>query len=401
MNVNHSWRATAIAGLVVACCIASAAHTLSVQQIDWGAATGGYLVQNSDWGTVTIRFQPGDEKEFVAGPGGLSGYLQVVTFSGTGTPAYNWAVSNMLIVIPSSSTLDERLPDSFTFNIGLPRGFDASIDTVYSAGMVITATPLTEMPNIPLVQVAVTHVTWVWSNGLAGQVEPPPAQNFVAFADDNNEKFESKIKIKETDVEAVNEELNGCGPGAAARSLKYLQKQGLINLNQTVQQVYDTLKGANYMMTDLGVNGKGTTNANFQAGKDKYSQNRNLKIETDATATSPFIKSDVMDAMNAGADVEIVFDKGKNDKDQDMLGHIAFVSEIILTRDKKTEDVTSFKVKFIDDPNQGNGKAENRLNGNWLEFTVTRGSDQKEKIDLKGWGKGATLTQFFVEAVKK
>ena len=93
---------------------------------------------------------------------------------------------------------------------------------------------------------------WIWGNGLAGEVTPSTAENFVAFADDTSVKLEAKIKIKETDVEAIDEEINGCGPGGAARSLRYLAQQKLITLNQTGQQVYNTLKTKNYMNTRSG-----------------------------------------------------------------------------------------------------------------------------------------------------
>ena len=56
-------------------------------------------------------------------------------------------------------------------------------------------------------------------------------------------------------------------------------------------------------------------------------------------------------------------------------------------------------MKYIDDPRQGNSKAENE--GHWLEFDVTYDNQMRETIVLKGWGPGATLDQFFLEKVNK
>ena len=398
----QNWASLVRCTLVLAATTLSAAawaHTFTINQIDWRSDTGGYLVQNSEWGTVNIQFLPGDESEFVFTPAGFIGYVQVVTSLAAGAP-YNWAVENMLMLFPSASDFDGRLPDSFSFNLGVPRGHDVTLDHEFRVAVLITPHPLTSMPYVPLYLesyiVPVIHEDWLWGNGLAGEVVPSTAENFVAFADDTNVKTEAKIqKIKESDIEAIDEEINGCGPGGAARSLRYLAQQNLIKLNQTGPQVYNTLKTKAYMNTGLGAGGKGTTNDNFQKGKDAYSKALNLKVMTDTTATAGVLQTDIMDPMNKGADVEIVIKRGKNDKGEDQLGHIAFVSEIILTRDKKTDDVTSFKVKYIDDPRQGNGKAENE--GHWLEFDVTYDNQHRETIVLKGWGPGATLDQFFLE----
>ena len=56
-------------------------------------------------------------------------------------------------------------------------------------------------------------------------------------------------------------------------------------------------------------------------------------------------------------------------------------------------------MKIIDAPTQ-DGKTE-RNRDLWLEFTVTKQDDKPEVISLKGWGKDATLTAFFVEKASK
>ena len=203
----------------------------------------------------------------------------------------------------------------------------------------------------------VSQENWLWSNGYAGEIAPSLAQNFVAAPDPPDAVLKAKTTVKEDEVIAIAEEINRCGPGAATRSLNYLAQQKLIKLTQSPLQVYDTLKSKNYMDTDPV---KGTTNMNFEKGKNAYAKKFGLKVETDGTYTSSFIVNDVMEPMKAGADVEVFFDKGKNQQMQDMMGHIAFVSEIELTRDPKAEDVKSFKVKIIDCPVQDGKTQKNR-----------------------------------------
>jgi hypothetical protein len=370
------------------------AHTFAIHQVSWLSDDGGYLVQNSEWGTANIQFVSGDEAEFFPCGSDYCGYIQVVTSSGINAMPH-WAVANMLLIL-ASGDLDGRLPDSFAFNLGLPRGYDAGSDSDYRAGVLITPTPLSSMPAIPLNAVPVTQENWLWSNGYAGEVVPSIAQNFVAAADPPDEVLKAKIAIKEEEVVAIAEEINRCGPGGATRSLSYLAQQKLIKLKQTPLEAYDTLKSKNYMNTDPV---KGTTNINFEKGKNAYSGLYKLPIETDGTYTSTFIVKDVMEPMKAGADVEVIFDKGKNELKQDMMGHIAFVSEIELTRDPKTEDVKSFKVKIIDSPVQDGKTKKNRTL--WLNFTVTKEGTKPEMVTLEGWGTGASFTNFFVEKVTK
>jgi hypothetical protein len=155
-------------------------HTFTVHQINWlsAASSSGYLVQNSEWGSVNIQFAPGDEAEFFPCGVNYCGYLQVVAAPGVAAVP-QWAVANMLLVV-SSGEFGGRMPDSFAFNLGVPRDFDASMDFGYSAGVVMTSAPLGNIPSIPLEALTVTKEDWLWGNGLVGEVVPPVAQNFVA-----------------------------------------------------------------------------------------------------------------------------------------------------------------------------------------------------------------------------
>jgi hypothetical protein len=369
------------------------AHSFTIHQVNWLSDKGGYLVKNSEWGTVNIQFVPGDEAEFQPCGDNYCGYVQVITSDGI-TAAPNWAVANMPLVIPSGG-FDGRLPDSFAFNLGLPRGFDAGLDPYYSAAVVITPMQLNSPPPILLALTAVTQEDWLWGNGYAGEVIPPTAQNFVLADAPADEVVTATLKIKEDDVVVIAEEINRCGPGSAARSLKYLAAQKLIEIKQSSNEVYDTLKGKKYMDTDPVT---GTTGDNFCKGKNAYATKFKVKVQTGATATSPFIVDEVIKPMKDGAGVEISFDKGKNG-DKSLGNHLAFVSEIQLTRDPKTEDVKSFKVKILDDPKQDGKTMKNR--SLWLNFKVTKKGTDPEVITLDGWGKDATLNQFWVEIAGK
>ena len=88
--------------------VSALAHTLAIHQVSWLSADGGYLVQNSEWGTANVQFVPGDEAEFFSCGSNYCGYIQVVTSSGI-TAAPNWAVANMLLIVSSGISMEDSL----------------------------------------------------------------------------------------------------------------------------------------------------------------------------------------------------------------------------------------------------------------------------------------------------
>jgi hypothetical protein len=383
--------------LVLGTAAPASAGSLSINQVSWLSSLGGYLAQYSEWGTANFQIGPGDTSLFTPSGSGYFGYLQVATNANGGDGANNWAVQNKLMVFNSINDFQGRLPETMTFNLGVSRGMDLSGATGYRATIFVTSAPLASMPSIDLhgsqYAVSVGQDQWLFGGGAqdqgsptysgqAGQATPPLAVNYLGAAVADTKKSGQKIAVKDTDIAAVDEEVNGCGPAAKARSILYLKQLGLLKTNDAAQKIYDDLKSDTYMKTKLGAGLKrGTTEKNFIDGANKYSTDKKLGLKTEKSLTPGSVEL----ALENKEDVEIHVYWGKNGT-TDLGGHIAFVSEIVVYRDDRF-NVTGYEVKIIDDPTQGDSKAENR--SRWLKF---------DKDDnLAGFGTGAKLEHFYEE----
>lgn len=392
----------------LAACLCLSAYafssTLTINQVDWLQGSGGFLAQNSEWGFANFQFGPGDQGQFFSdGVGGFYGYVQLLTNPNAGSGSNNWAVQNKLMVFKDSTAFEGRLPDGITFNLGVPRGEDLTGNPNFRAYAFVTVIPLASMPIVDIsgaqYQVAVGKEEWVFGGGAfvaptesdsflgeAGRVEPATAVNYVGAAPADTKREQAKIKIKDEDVEKVKEELQGCGPGSAARSLRYLVKQGKITFAKTAQQIYEDLKAKKYMNTDLGEKGNGTFNKPFVDGKNQYAKDNKLKVTTAERVCS--VGALALD-LDKGEDIEVLFKFGKNDKGKDLGGHIAFVAEIVFYENDQIQ-VTGYELRVIDTKDQKDG-AENR--SHWFKFdkddNLTAGANR---------GTGGKCLFFFDEA---
>lgn len=362
------------------------AQDISFNQVDWLNASGGFQSQNSNWGLANFDFDSGDLGSlFSDGAGGLYGYLNLaVTVSGGVTDG--WAVQNHLVYFDNSLALVDRLSDTFTFNLGVSGAAAGSVTYVSS----ITAAPLISGPIGSSSGGSIATQSWLWGGeadtnfggyvGEAGNFVPTSATNYVGEGAPAaaNKGANAAIGTAEKNIAKVNEELNGCAPAAAARSLKYLGVGG------NVQDIYDSLKSNTYMKTSLGATGSGTQIVNFLAGKRKYTTDNNLPI----TTTEEMNFATVVNALKNGADVEIGVYWGKNAQGQSMGGHCAFVSQIVTLKDANGAS-TGYEVKIIEDPTQGDGTAANSTR--WLKFDTAG--------NMSGYGTGAALNSFRVEVV--
>jgi hypothetical protein len=152
----------------------------------------------------------------------------------------------------------------------------------------------------------------------------------------------------DTAIPAVNENVNGCAPGSAARSIKYLGLDGA----RSAQDVYNVLYGT--MGTTLAF---GTTRGNFQTGKNNYTDaNGNpLPVTTTQVFNSPAAFQQAIDALNRGADVEIMINWGPG-----LGGHAAFVKKIIAIKTPGGA-ITGYVITYIDDANQADGQPGSNL----------------------------------------
>jgi hypothetical protein len=299
----------------------------------------------------------------------------------------------MPVFTSTLAAVSGRLSDSVYFQLLPTLSTDSPVSQL-NYFTTVTAAPLTSEPtgsftfaqvsNLPLAFGGYSDQTAGGTTFSGGTTNAPPAQaqDFVGTPGGGKTGLTATISGTEAAIPAVNEGINGCGPGSAARSLKYLQAQTGINVTQTAQQVYDTLRDGTHMKTVIGKNG-GTTGPNFLMGKQQYTTENKLPVTT--SRSTSFV--DAINALNTKGDVEILIDLGVNGRGQNMGGHIAFVSSIVQNLDA-AGDVSGYTVKLIQS-NQAGGMANNQTDT--LQFDADG--------NLQGRGRGAQLTAFQIESV--
>lgn len=385
MSISQSSRKIAVVASSAALMFASSAtkaFDISFTQLDWLNESGGYVALNSEWGQANLTFTSADAGLFFPTlDGGFEGFVSISTqLSGS---AANWAVQNLAMAFGNEFELNGRLAESVTFDLGLQRGTDINSLGIMPIefGVSVTATPTPTAPLISSDPIGVDHLDVLFggeNGGGSGQVAPEEAQNFVGATDGEKTALVGKISGDEKEVPAVAEEINGCAPGAVARSLKYLELHNprLDHVPGTVQEIYDILKDADHMMTGLGEDGGGTATPKIKSGKDTFVRDNKLRIATEQTTDVEKAKK----VLNAKGDVEIGI--RFRDEDGNTYGHRAFVSEIIDLTDALGNS-TGFQVKYLDDK-QGDSVAENL--SHWVAFNdngTGRSANVKELINFQ------------------
>jgi hypothetical protein len=137
-------------------------------------------------------------------------------------------------------------------------------------------------------------------------------------------------------IPAINEDLMGCAPGGIARSIRYmlnLRRRGGPNAQTIYQGLYNA----------MGTGANGTTGANMVNGKANWAAANGLNINTGFVNVGQ-----AMNILAGGGDVEIniAWNGG---------GHVAMIVQIVAYSNG------TYQITYVDDPNQGNGAAENGL----------------------------------------
>ncbi|HXI85428.1 MAG TPA: PEP-CTERM sorting domain-containing protein [Verrucomicrobiae bacterium] len=346
------------------------AATTTFDQISWGDGIGGYQDQFSQWGQASVDFSIADAGSLAPFGSGYAGWVNIVT-SVPGGANNNWAVENMPVVFNSAGDLDGDLPFTYDFNLGQTDGIAVGS---LSYSLTLTAAPLSLQPSGSLTSAGVAGLTKVegttTSPGLEGSPASQFAQNTVGMAASVASALSSlsisngAIRTSQTNIAVVTEQLNGCAPGAAARSIKYLQQMyPSLNVTQNAQQVYGTL--TNYMNSFTGpasTNGGGTAVANFVSGKNLYFATNGLAIAPTVVTTN---FGQVISALNSTGDVEIGVSWAGGG------GHCVFVTGVTTLYTNGAP--YRYVVNIIQDPNQGGNSVTNETdqyvfdtNGNML-----------------------------------
>lgn len=375
MSKRNSFVVVVLIGLVA---LQAGAASLGFEQISWLDNAGGYVSRFSDWGQVQISLGSADDGLFYTmtvqtGYGqlvtGRGGYMNIVTDAGGSA---DWDVQNLPFFYENPIDLDGRLPQGVWFDLGVTPGTPLSSLNYYYT---IDPAPLASMPAGTLTSLPVTEfeqflsgdMLWLGPNPPqgGGLTAPPAAQNFEGAAAGEHVGWVGSISVPETSIGAVNEDDNGCAPGAVARSIKYMSdNHSNVNVPATTQQVYGALR------TAMKTTAAGTMTDNILSGKNAYVAANNLPIMS--TQTQSFQAA--MDTLNRNGDVELGVAWGTGADGKSLGGHRTFVSEVQELQDS-SGNVTGYVVRTIDDPEQGDGKAENSThtmkfdaNGNLVQY---------------------------------
>ena len=311
-------------------------------QLNWLGEGGRPGVPQSRVGTAEFSFGPA-AAPLVAGDGA---YINIVTQVPGGTRT--WAVRNLFVRYPSAAHMEGSHP-SVQFSLTTPNGLRVP-SLAYS--MSVTASPLSAVPvtpGSPFVTVPVAlenYHTGGFNGGGSGLSLRPltigPWVGPIAIPLGRTVTTD----VPADDIPAVDEDTNGCAPGSVARSIAYMTG------DENVQDIYDDLYDS-MGTTEEG----GTQDEDIVSGKAEYAEANGLDITTDLNEDGLGSIDDAMDTLDNGGDVEILisWDGGG--------GHAAMVTSITDNGDG------TYTITYVDDPNQGDGQAENE------EHTITVNGD--------------------------
>lgn len=335
MHARRSLPQAILAAFVLAA--GASAADVQVTQLDWIGDDGLVAFPASRIVNLEFTFDAADPQD------------QLLLFEGgfinVTTPDGQWLVQNLYQSYDDPFVLDAVSPSVLA---GLEQENGIPVPEL-ELGLTITPFPLDVPEPAPFEFVPVTPAPYhVGGRELGGSglsslpftlgpwigVDPflPPLPDQIVFTD----FF--------TGIRPVNEELNGCAPASAARSIQYMgDRNGFAT--DPIQDIYDDLKGD--MGTVVGPGG-GTSDPGFLAGKDQYVDRESLPIDTEQvfgwTMASVCAAADAID-MDGDVEVLIGWDGGG--------GHAAMITSIVKWPDG------SATITYVDDPTQGDGMAEN------------------------------------------
>ena len=361
-------------------------------QLNWRGADGKVHVPNSRVGAVDLTLTESAAELLV----GRGGFVNVVTSPDGGVE--QWSVRNLYLVYGSVDAMLKSSP-SVQFDLTTPNGLRVE-SLKYS--LTVTPDPLREpLAGAPRLAAAVALEGYL-TGGRDGGSELSKIPFIIGpwigpdFFDGAIERT-AATSVPPDSLPAVDEGENGCAPGAVARSIKYMLDNAGVECDD-VQDIYDDLyEGMGTTPED------GTYDENLKKGKDAYNEKNGLGIDTEIV----YLDSDggrhaadlagrigrvarlrllpravdggidlsgVMDALDAGGDVEILisWDEGG--------GHVAMVTSVTCLSNGQ------YQITYVDDPNQGDGMAENE------EHTITVNSD--------GSFDGGQVDGFVIETMK-
>ncbi|MEM9597438.1 MAG: hypothetical protein AAGD06_24430 [Acidobacteriota bacterium] len=356
----------------------AATHGVRVafRQLNWLDASGSVLIKDSKVGEAEVFFSDASAALFT----GRGGYVNITT-SVDGGATYQWSVQNLYHQYKSKALMLGSSP-SVQFDLTTPNGTRVP-KLLYRLS--VTGAPLSSDPGSPNARARVPLTDYLTGGRGGGSgtstlpytIGPWVGPSFypgrgVDAAPAEPQRTASTSQSGD-DLPKVDEDIDGCAPGAVARSIKYMADNAGVDLPD-VQDIYKEL------YEKMGTTSPGgTSDDDIVAGKAKFAECHGLDLDTEliylleavvietkdrvswhgrelpvsrvtqvtTTAGGGIDLGGIQDALDAGKDVEVLISWNGGG------GHIGMVTSITCY------DNGQYEITYVDDPNQGNGQAEN------------------------------------------
>lgn len=341
--------------------------SISFNQLNWLADDGNVRFANSRVASASFSFTSGARQLLDANGGG---FLNVVTDTGSGP---QWSVQNLYLTYHNRKELMHAHPN---VQFGFPVANGTRVSQIAYA-VRLTKKPLTQIALTPPLNLQAEVLLRDYLVGGINEGGSGGADGLLNIGAWNgcpnvnkcapNQDTMGRVLVATDKLPAVNEDKMGCAPAAAARSIKYMKGDTVGD----VQNIYDGLKAA------MGTNDTtGTSDASILSGKRKYTKDNKLGITSNMVSWSKSEAVLASSALDSGGDVEALIKwSGKN------IGHMVMITSITQI------DKTHFQIKYIDDPVQGDGKAENQ------EHVIT--------VNRDGTFEGGQISHLMIETKNK
>jgi hypothetical protein len=306
----------------------------------------------SNVGTVQFFFSEGAGEWLLAEHGGA--WLNVVIDTTAFNGSQQWVVQNLYLVYPDPAYMLGSKP-SVQFSLGLD---DWMPLPDLQAAVFLSDGPLTDYPAESFFDVFLVFPKPYLVGGRLDQGGGSALSDIPFIIGPwigplSLPVRTAAINITAASIAAIDEGHQGCAPGSAARSIDYLGQNNDDIETGDPQGIYDDL----VEMMNTGICTTGTADDDMLDGKNTYSDANGLPIGSEIAYTDTYeptegsswsdLMEKVQDALDAGCDVEILIGWSGGG------GHAAMVTGVTVHADG------SATITYVDDPNQGDGVAEN------------------------------------------
>ena len=356
---------SAVAALLLAASSAFAVD-VSFRQLNWLNDDGSMGIFASQVGEAEFHFDASnpDDQIFLLPNGG--GYINVVMQPND--EAVDWVVQNLYISYPDPAFMMDSSP-SVQFHLPIAEGEIVEF-TLYE--ILVTPEPLIEPPfildNQSPVELVDYHVGGFAGGGSGLAITPFIIGPWIGPFPGTLPIDWAWTWLPGDLIDTVDEDLNGCAPGSASRSIEYLGWVGGFATG-SAQDIYDQLKN------DMHTGPDGTSDPDMLSGKQSYTDRNGLPICTELVYNFAEQIDNIMQCLRDGGDIEILISWNGGG------GHAAMITQIVKHSDG------SYTITYVDDPTQGDGNAENE------EHVIHVAPD--------GTFAGGTVDGFMVEKVCK